>query len=150
MMNQDHQEHNENSDPELNLSFKTDETGSDSQNNSKLQKRESASDTEPDATGTQFYNTVYRRGALLQDTDENLERDNSDLHQQNPDPITSPPQANQREAIREWLANSPYNQAIMNNDRIPVITRSGRVVKQRKIFDPADEVDREKELKLAY
>jgi hypothetical protein len=140
------------SNPDLNISFNTATSDSESQQKSPQHSDDSASDPELlEQTGTQFYNTIYQQEANMQNIERGLEWDDFDLQQrQQTPPVALPERTNQQEAIKEWLANSPDNADIQNNDRIPVTTRYGRAIKARKIFDPADELEREKELKVAH
>lgn len=76
--------------------------------------------------------------------DQSLEWDNFDLQLAGPSTpvgLPSTSSADKKDHVRKWLEE--------NSDKPHVVTRSGRVVKPRVIFDPADEADREKALKEA-
>ena len=78
--------------------------------------------------------------------EESLEWDNDDLnHDVQPPPAENKPDADARKNVSKWLQEN-YD----INIEAPMVTRSGRQIKHRVIYDPADEIEREKQLKQAH
>jgi hypothetical protein len=73
-----------------------------------------------------------------------LEWDDTDLF--TPIPPRFPHLPSERVSVRDWLNKSDQPSSLSPD---PVVTRSGRRIKPRIIFDPADEILREKTLKAS-